>query len=66
MNTPCPKKLTHYDFTLIEDDYHPRGRIELAPIFELAMEPELPPTPPPTPVKQKSYFGKKRLPKADI
>jgi hypothetical protein len=61
MSTPCPARLTHF-YIDYEDEWNPRGRRDLTPIFELG----LPPTPPPTPVKQKSYFGKVRLIKADI
>lgn len=64
MNTPCPKRLTHYDFTYIADEYNPRGRRDLTPIFELVMEYEYPPTPPNTPISQKSYYGKERMIKA--
>lgn len=64
MNTPCPKRLTHYDFTTIADEYSPRGRLDLTPIFELCMD-YCPPTPPNSPV-QKGYYGKKRLPKAQL
>lgn len=68
MSTPCPKRLSHYDFTYIDDEYDPSGRRDLTPIFELVIDESVcPPTPPPTPKKgQKSYFGKKRLIKADI
>lgn len=64
MNTPCPKRLTHYDFTDIQNEYNPRGRLELAPIFELVKD-VCPPTPPPSPV-QKNYYGRRRLPEAKI
>lgn len=68
MTTPCPKRLTHFDFTYIPDDYDPLGRRDLTPIFELLADPDVcPPTPPPTPRKgQKAYYGKTRLIKADI
>lgn len=67
MNTPCPKRLTHYDFTYIADEYNPRGRRDLTPIFELCLHSDVcPPTPPNTPIGQKSYYGKKRVIKANI
>lgn len=45
-----------------EIEYSPRGRLELAPIFELVKQFT---TPPNRPV-QKSYYGRRRLPKAQI
>lgn len=66
MNTPCPVRLTHCDFTYARPEYRPEGRRDLGPIFELVAE-EYPPTPPPTPnPKQKAYFGKRRMKEADI
>jgi len=67
MQSPSPTETyMKYYFKLLEDEYNPKGRRDLTPIFELVKIFDLPPTPPNTPVKQKSYYGKKRLIKADI
>jgi len=65
MQTPPPtpiKKLHHEYDIYAPTDYHPRGRRDLTPIFELVAEMCQPQ------FKQKSYRGKKRilLIKADL
>jgi len=67
METPCPKRISHLEMDLWEDEYKPRARRDLTPIFELVIEPITPPnTPEKKTIGQKSYYGKKRLIKADI
>lgn len=62
MNSPCPNKQRQVNsFVYFPDEYHPRGRRDLTPIFELVMEsttmlPITPITQPPTPREFKLEF----------
>jgi len=59
--TPCPNKMEQYKYETIEQEWNPRARIELGPIFELCKDIEYPPTPPNTPtLGQKKYYGRVR------
>jgi len=73
METPTPKRTfdkfledMFIELNMYDDEWEPRGRLELTPVFELVVDDDSNPipTPPPTPEKkigQKRYYGRKRI-----
>lgn len=58
--TPTPNRLHHYEDLYYDDEYHPNGRRDLNPIFELVLY-RTRTNPNGETVRQKAYYGRVRL-----